>query len=205
MLLVKSQLLDIPFDLDELMTYALTPVPASLGTPDGYLNKTNKATMLRLLLEDICDKVVYPTDAFHVEDANALFHCLTNLAPTFGTICLQLLDVMVAKKNFFFSTDSYFKDSVKAMERLRRGVSQKYIVDGPATRKPSDFKLFLANDDNKRQLCQLLLKVWGSDEAAARLQKCGTAILVVEGRAYQLDSSGTHVSMQIQCIELICN
>lgn len=37
MLLVKSQLLDQPLDLDELMSYSLTPVPHCLGTPDGFI------------------------------------------------------------------------------------------------------------------------------------------------------------------------
>lgn len=100
-----------------------------------------------------------------------------------------MLDQMVAKKNFVFSTDSYHADSIKAQERLRHGFSQRYIIDGPATRKPSDFKLFLANEENKKQLCQLLLQVWGSKAAASRLEKCGTAVAVVEGKAYQLDSS----------------
>ena len=35
-------------------------------------------------------------------------------------------------------------------------VSQRYIIGGPETRMPSDFELFLANDDNKTQLCILL-------------------------------------------------
>ena len=78
---------------------------------------------------------------------------------------------MVAKKNFVFSTDSYHADSIKAQERLRRGFSQRYIIEGQATRKPVDFKLFLANEENKLQLCQLLLCVWGDREAASRLEQ----------------------------------
>ena len=34
-ILVKSQLLDYPPDIKVLMKYSLTPVPASLGTPNG--------------------------------------------------------------------------------------------------------------------------------------------------------------------------
>ena len=71
------------------------------------------------------------------------------------------MDQMVIKSNFIFLTDSYHADSIKAQERLRRGVSQQCIVNGPATRKPSDFKLFLENDKNKELLCQLLVRVWG--------------------------------------------
>ena len=42
------------------------------------------------------------------------------------------------------------------------GVSQRYIIGGPATRKPIDFKLLLANDENKTELCKLLLECWAA-------------------------------------------
>lgn len=193
-LLVKSQVREEPLDLDELMCYSLSPVPHSLGTPDGFFAKTNKATMLHFLLDDKTDEVPYPKDAIFIQDGNALFHALTNLPHTFGAICLQVLDQMVAKKHFIFSTDSYQPDSIKAQERLRRSFSEKFIVQGTATRKPQDFKLFLGNEENKRQLCQLMLKVWGSKEAASRLVKCETAALIVEGTAHQLMSSDGEVS-----------
>ena len=77
---------------------------------------------------------------------------------------------------------------------MRRGCSEKFIVDGPATRKPVDFKLFLTNEDNKLQLCQLLLKVWQSKEAVSRLEKCHTAVVIVEGRAHQLVLANGEVS-----------
>lgn len=196
MLLIKSQHIDEPLNLDELMMYSLTPVPHSLGTPDGFFNKTNKAAMLHFLTEDVVEDVPYPKDkTLFIQDGNALFHALTNLPPTFGAICLQVLDQMVAKTDFVFSTDSYHADSIKSQERLRRGFSQRYIVEGPATRKPADFKLFLANENNKTQLCKLLLRVWGSKAAASRLDKCGKAVVVVEGKAYQLDSSNGDVSI----------
>ena len=195
MLFIKSQNLKESVNIDELMRYSLTPVPHSLGTADGFFNKTNKASMLHFLVEDTPEVVTYPTDSLYIQDGNALFHALTNLPPTFGTICLKLLDQMIAKKNFIFSTDSYHADSIKAQERLRRGFSQRYIVEGPATRKPTDFKLFLANEDNKIQFCRLLLRVWGSKEAASRLEQCGTAVAVVDGKAYQLDSSNGDVSI----------
>ena len=187
-LLVKSQLLDEPLNLDELMCYCLSPVPHCLGTADGFFAKTNKATMLHYVLDDRTEEVPYPKDAFFIQDGNALFHALISLPPTFGDICLQILDQMMAKKNFIFSTDSYQADSIKAQERLRRGFGKKFLVEGPATRKPMDFKLFLANELNKVQFCQLLLKVWGSSKAASWLGKCKTAALIVEGKAHQLVS-----------------
>ena len=71
-------------------------------------------------------------------DGNALFHSLTNLAPTMGGICKQILRAMVDKHDFVFSTDSYHEDSIKTYEKIRRGISQKYIIDGPATKNPTD-------------------------------------------------------------------
>ncbi|EDO46758.1 predicted protein [Nematostella vectensis] len=185
---LKSQFLEEPVDLDELMTYSLTPVPHSLGTPDGFLNKTNKATILHFLTDDYGGDALYPSEkCLYIQDGNALFHALTQLPPTFGEICLQMLDQMVAKKDFIFSTDSYHENSIKSQERIRRGSSPKYIVDGPATRKPAEFKIFLSNDANKVQLYRLLLRVWGSSVAASRLEKCDRGILVVEGKAYRYE------------------
>ncbi|CAH1773854.1 unnamed protein product [Owenia fusiformis] len=196
LLLIKSQQLDDPLNFDKLMQYPLTPVPHSLGTTDGFFNKTNKAAILHCLMDDASsDDVQYPKDAIHIQDGNALFHELTNLPPTFGAICLKMLDQMVAKKDFVFSTDTYYAESIKAQERQRRGSSQKYILDGSATRKPSDFKVFLANEDNKTQLSELLLRVCGSKEAASRVGKSRKAVIVVGGKAYELKSSDGEVSV----------
>ncbi|XP_068234228.1 uncharacterized protein [Palaemon carinicauda] len=196
MLLVKSQNLDEPLGLDELMRYSLTPVPLSLGTADGFFNKTNKAALLHFFTDDSHGDIPYPKGALHIQDGNTLFHALTNISPTFGEICLQVLDQMVAKKDFIFSTDSYHADSIKAQERLRRGSSQRYLIQGPGTRKPNDFKLFPANDHYKTQLCVLLFKVWSSNDAASRMEHCGTALVVVNGKAYQLQSSDGDVAPQ---------
>ena len=80
--------------------------------------------MMHFLLEDFPATSNYPSDAFHVEDGNALVHVMNNLAPTFGEICIQILDQMVNKRSFIFSIDSYKVNSIKAQERLRRGSSE---------------------------------------------------------------------------------
>ncbi|KAK1891029.1 Arginine--tRNA ligase [Dissostichus eleginoides] len=162
-----------------------------------WVSKTNKAALLHYILEDTTPKdLPYPKDALFIQDGMALLHVLTNLPPTCGEICLQVLDQMVAKKHFLFSTDSYHPGSIKAQERLRRGSSEKIILAGPATRKPYDFKMFLTNDDNKKQLCQLLLRVWSDQQAASRLERTEMAVLIVEGRAHQLLSSNGKVEVR---------
>ena len=104
----------------------MSPVPHCLGTPDGFLAKTNKASMMYFLMEDHKEDVVYPKDAMFIQDGNALFHTLTNLPPTFGGICLHMLDLMLSKRDFVFSTDSYHPDSIKVQERIRWGCGDQF-------------------------------------------------------------------------------
>lgn len=49
-----------------------------------------------------------------------------------------------------FSTDMYEPNSIKGMECQRRGGGEKLIVQGKFTKKPADWKVFLSNDDNKK-------------------------------------------------------
>ena len=119
-LLVKSQMLSIPLNLQVLMRYCLLPVDPCLGTVDGYFSKTNKAAPMHYLVADYIKDVVYPKDSFFTQDGNALFYTLTNLAQTFRGISLNILDLMLVKRDFIFSTDCYHTDSIKSQERKRR-------------------------------------------------------------------------------------
>ena len=49
--------------------------------------------------------------------------------------------------------------SIKTQERSDRDYTEKYAIDGPNTLKPYDFKCFLDNELNEKQLCDLLLMV----------------------------------------------
>ena len=190
-ILVKSQLVSQPIDIEELMTYSITPVPHCLGTPDGYTAKTNKAASVHYLTCEVSDAELPSAssgETLFIEDGNAHFHTLKDLPATFKGICLKLLDQLSRKPDVVFSTDMYVENSIKSQERQRRGSSAKIILEGINTRKPSDFKVFLQNDENKKQLCKLMLRIWGCPEAARRLQG-RKVILVVEGVSFQLSSS----------------
>ena len=195
-LLVKSHTQDKGINLEEVMKYTLVSIPPSLGTQDGFFSKTNKAAILHYLLEDSSkEQLNSPDDALFIFDGMALIHTLTNLPPTCGEIALQILDHIKSKKHFLFSTDSYHSESIKSQERLRRGTSDKIILGGPCTRKPYDFKAFLANDENKSQLCELLLHVWGNEEAASRLKETENAMLIVQGKAFSFHIDKGKVSI----------
>ena len=104
-------------------------------------------------MQDYSELVAYSKDSMFIQDGNALFHTMTNLIPTFGGITLQLLDLMLPKRDFVLSTDFDHSGSIKTQERLRRGCGKQFTLDGSATRKPKDFKESLMNDENKRKLC----------------------------------------------------
>ena len=53
----------------------------------------------------------------------------------------------------------YKKESMKAMERQRRGNSEKIILTGEATKRLVDWAGFLSNNENKAQLIKLLVGV----------------------------------------------
>ena len=98
---------------------------------------------------------------------NAYFYYLKELPGNFSKICDKIFDMLSASSDAVFSTDMYSPNSVKSMECDRRGCSAKLIIKGPGTKKPPNWKLFLANDENKTQFISLLCTVWSNPTYAS--------------------------------------
>ena len=132
----------------------------------------------------------YPNELLVIENGNAVFHRLRDLPSKFTGIARKVLEESVLKSNSacVFSTDMYSPNSVKAMERNRRGVADKLIVSGGEMKRPKDWKVFLSNDDNKAQLVKVLLDTWSSVPTAPILHG-RQVVLVYEGSAYMLTST----------------
>jgi hypothetical protein len=76
-LLVRSQCDDLRIDLKELLAYPLTPVPYSIVTSDGFLNKTDKSKGYHFLTKDVEDVPPPPDDkTLVIEGGNAAFYYL---------------------------------------------------------------------------------------------------------------------------------
>lgn len=195
-LLVLSQNRPEKLDLKEVLRYPLMPVPSSIGTADGYLLKTDKSKGFHHLTRGTKDAPPQPEHlTLNIEDGNATFYCMKEVPRTFNQIGLKLLDMTTTgHTNVIFSTDMYKEDSVKSMERSRRGCGEKRIVQGENTRRPDNWKDFLTNDENKQQLVRLLLKVWSSQDCAPKLRD-KEVIAICEGKAYRLTSDGKAVTM----------
>ena len=66
-------------------------------------------------------------------------------------------------KRVDFVTDTYRDNSIKSAGHKRRGSTDSYLVKGPSTKLPMDWKSFLANNTNKTNLTKLLLTEWRKD------------------------------------------
>uniref|UniRef100_UPI00359026EA uncharacterized protein isoform X1 n=2 Tax=Myxine glutinosa TaxID=7769 RepID=UPI00359026EA len=126
-------------------------------------------------------------DTLIIQDGNALFHTLQDIPGNFQQIAYTIYDAMPKQNDIVFSTDMYKAQSVKGMERERRGCGDKLIIRGPLTKKPINWKLFLMNDHNKIQLSQVLSDVWSENEFASKLLQ-HKMVVVVEGHADMLSS-----------------
>ena len=189
-LLIKSQDLEEPITIEELMTYSLTSIPHALGTPDGFMNKTMKSKSVKYLLKDVESEQISRKDKsiLSIDDGNARLYWLIDVPNTFEEICLKILEQLPKEVDVCFSTDMYFQQSIKSQERLRRGESDRLLIRGPKTRRPADFKKFLSNAENKTQLFKLMLKSWNTESAAPHLNG-RNVFLIVEGKAHKLTSS----------------
>lgn len=160
-------------DLAKVMMYPLNPFPWSLATSDGSLMKTNKAVLLHKLEGDnaISSRQPEISDT-HVIDGNALLQSLVGLPDTFGELALKVFMCLPTTNIVHFVTDRYDASSIKDVERLRRGQddSNTYIIGGPSTKVPRDWKSFLSSSNNKTSVVGLLLSEWENDKYASRLQ-----------------------------------
>jgi hypothetical protein len=156
---------------EKVLSYPLSPVPWALSTADGLPVKTDKAKLMHLLEADVATPVAPKAqESVYVMDGSAVLHALVDLPITFEQVAMMVFDMLPNVARVDFVTDGYVKNSVKEFERLRRGQSPNYIIQGPNTKVPRDWKSFLNNGANKVQLTKLLLSEWQSEKYAPKLQ-----------------------------------
>lgn len=152
-LFVKSQNLGLQLDLKEMITYPFTAVPYSIATTDRYLAKTDKASLPasdKRLYQKLCLMAMHISTAFKTYQVFSV-----RSVPKYLTSWERL--------EMWSCTDQYLPESVKSMQMHHRSGGEKLILKGETTKRPSEWKLCLSNNDNKIQFIKLLLRVWSSD------------------------------------------
>ena len=101
------------------------------------LLKTDKTKAVRYFFKNQLS-LEKPNEDFTlvIEDGNTLFYALKDIPCNPKEICLKLFGMVSWKTcDMIFSTDMYYPDSIKSMERRRRGSGGKLIIKGTSTKK----------------------------------------------------------------------
>jgi len=127
-LLLLSQRHDV--SLERIFQYPLGPIPWAFATADGALVKKTKAQIMHCiesLTEE--DLTALPESSVHVIDGNALFQGMVRLPETFDGFALFVFNSLPASETVHFVTDTYLENSVKQLERNRRGSSPHICLE----------------------------------------------------------------------------
>ncbi|KAL8619062.1 hypothetical protein ACOMHN_020760 [Nucella lapillus] len=156
-------------NLQKVMCYPLSPIPWSMATPDGMPAKTDKSKLMQLLEKEQVLQDLDRSKCTSIVDGMVLLHSLTALPSTFAELADKVLRCLPASTRVDFVADTYHPDSIKMMKRIRRGQSETFLLSGPNTKVPRDWKKFLSNGENKNQLIEFLLSEWMKDCYAEKL------------------------------------
>ena len=93
---------------------------------------------------------------------------------------------------------------MKSQERERRGCGEKRIIKGMNIRWPECWTEFLTNQENKKQLINVIEQIWGGNEFNSKLKK-KSAILINAGKASRLSSENDSEASKIEIPCLLAN
>ena len=193
-------------DMKKVMKYQNSPVPWSLATGDGMFTTTSKCTLMKKLYQqhehDIIEEYEPDSTITSIIDGNALFHSMIGLPETYGEFALKVFKSFPKNANeIHFVTDSYKDDSIKSLERERRGNVETNMTaqasKGPKTKLPRKWKDFLSYDENKQELIAFILREWQDDSYATLL--VGKKVYFVNDRECTLLSTenGVHTDFRL--------
>ena len=97
------------------------------------------------------------------------------LPTTLRELAESLFEKLPKTLRLDFVTDSYFTQSIKSIERTRRGTAKTHLIKGSSITVPRDWKGFLSNEENKMNFTRFLLDEWKKDKYASKL--CDKQIL----------------------------
>ena len=162
-------------DLRQLLSYSLTPIPASISTVDGLNVKTTKANLMHAMEDDVpgCRVNSVPPESALLFDGMALIQGTRDGSGTF----LQYADRILVKAvrqctsmrctRMDFVTDRYPETSIKDCEHIRREASsaQRTEITRGDQKLPKQLTKFLSNGKNKENLVDFLLVAWSRPDA----------------------------------------
>ena len=136
-------------------------------------------------------------------DGNAILHQQVTIPDTFGTLAENVFNSLPIHKHtrIDFVTDTPKTRSIKDLTRKSRGIGKEYVISGPLTKVPPQWKDLLHHNANKAQIITLMINDWKTDKYAAKLHTV-KLYYAHKTKCYILSSSdGKHTSCE-ECEEL---
>lgn len=155
-------------NLKEVLCYELSPIPFALAHQDGSLRKTNKSTLATILEENTSTLPRLPVstqNTVFIVDGMAMVQVVkSGDASTFGDMALKyytIIESQLTQNNcnkVHLVFDQYWDTSIKYGERVRRGTTSalEVHINGPSTPVPKQWGKYIANPQNKVNLCDFL-------------------------------------------------
>ena len=103
--------------------------PWALSTPDSCPLKTDKSSLLHAIEKDFV-LLERPKNAVNVVDAGGLIQSLSSIPETYEDLCLQIFNCLPQSDRVDFVCDDYQANSIKSIERRRRGIGVEITVKG---------------------------------------------------------------------------
>ena len=186
------------FDLQNTLSYPLTPYPLSIAHCDGSHVKTDKAALAKRLetyqTQHISEEDL-PIQFSQVFDGGLVLHTIlsqTNIGATYSSIARCILSSVCSgrAKEIHLCFDKYMNNSIKDSERSLRGASEtQYTITGPDQTIRQSGKKLLSNTGFKTALSKFLLNEWQNAQYYNILQE---KILFVSygGKCFQYQGNG---------------
>ena len=132
-------------DFVKALHYPLCKVPLSLTNADGTMRKTNKSKLAKIIISKTFTKDISKQQTAYIIDVMAYIRTMVNLPDTYERLAWQFLSgILKGFSRIDLVADSYFNNSIKDAERIKRGTSKKIIVRSMKSKLPSEFSQFLS-------------------------------------------------------------
>ena len=190
------------FNMHEVLLHELGPFPYSLATLDGGLMKTSKAKLLPLLEKDVATLDSVPSSAAYIVDAMAALQATIPAGGTFGCLAEQILNGItygiIPGGRVDFVSDQYPHDSIKSLERQKRGSSGMLLVTiTAAEQRLPTWKKFMAASPNKVSLISFLINQWKMPRYAQLLKGKSLYVTLADKCERLTSTDGTTVVAEV--------
>ena len=198
-------------DLRMVLLFSLSPLPLSLASPQGNLNKTTKSSLLPLVKTYGSSVENIGRAALQV-DAMATIQSLTRPTGTFRDLAFQILRSVLDNRDYDqlscvdFVIDCYPPVSIKNAERSKRastGVIVSHIINA-SQQCPKQWKKYLSSGNKKSALLDFLVNEWTSSCYSRILKNINFYVCSGTGCVRLTSTDGEQVSRS-EVLELTCS